>query len=104
MEPREILDGSVPKYFDQFCSKLRQKDCEIPSIIIQKASDVFNKLDGLKKIEKGHRIDILLDLETSRQRCKANNHVKKIHQRVDDTAHVNLDLLMEIIEYYKNRK
>ena len=54
MEPREILDGSVPKYFDQFCSKLRLKDSELPSIIIQKASDVFNKLDGLKKIEKGH--------------------------------------------------
>ena len=49
MEPREILDGSVSKCFDQFCSKLRQKDSEIPSIIIQKASDVFNKLDGLKK-------------------------------------------------------
>ena len=102
MEPREILDEAVPKCFDQFCSKIRQKDSELPSIILQKASDVFNKMHGLKKIEKGHRTNIHLDIETSRQRCQANNHVKKIYKRVDDAAHLNLDLLMEIIEYYKN--
>ena len=104
MESREISDETVPNCFDQFCSRVKQKDAELPINLLQKASNVFNKLHGLKKIENYHLTDIHLDIETSKQRYKANNHVKRIYKRVDDAAHENLDLIIEIIEYYKNRK
>ena len=100
-----IINKPVPLSFGRFCRKIKEKDCEVPDHIIQKASDVFNKLHGLKKIEKIHRVDIERStIETNHQDSQANKHVFKIYKKVDEAAFENLQLILEIIDYYKNKK
>ena len=101
---REIIDEPVPFSFHHFCQKIKQKDSQLPSTLLHKASTVFNKFHGLKKNEKNHRIDIDDMVETKHQWLQVNNHVKKCYKKIDETAFENLELILEIIDYYQNKK
>ena len=99
--PREIVDEPVPFSFREFSQKISERDNILPSDILRKASDIFNKLHGLKQIEKNHRTNIHFELETNRQYDQANTHVYKMYKKVDEVALKNLELIEEIIEHYK---
>ena len=99
--PREIVDEPLPSSFREFCQLINQKDHKLPADILQTASDVFNKLHGLKQIEKNHLKDIWFDIETIQQDNLAKNHVYKLNKKVDEAALKNLELIVKIIEHYK---
>ena len=100
---RGLLDDPIPLTFRDFCQTISQKDSKIPDDILRKASDVFNKLNGLKQVEKNHFNDVWDHIETRHHHNKQDNHIKKIYEKVDEAALKNLELIVEIIEHYKNK-
>ena len=101
-----LLDKSTaaPFSFSQYCQKIKQHDCQFPTDLLQKTAHVYNKLHGLKKIEKYHRIDIESStIETKRQSHQANCHVYKMYKKIDESALANLELILGIIDYYKKK-
>ena len=101
----EILHGPLPYTHSDFCQKIKLRDPTFPSPILHKISQIFNKLHGVKQIEKQHRIQIETDtIETIDQSNEADKHVNKIYIKVDEAAKANLQLIIDIIEHYKNKK
>ena len=102
----EVLDDEqVPFIFRSFSQKIKLRDSKFPSSILRRASDIFNKLHGVKKTEKKHRQDIETStIETIHQSSQANNHVHRVYKKIDESALEILQLILEIIDHYKNEK
>ena len=101
----EIFHARLPYTHSDFCKKMKLSDPTFPSPILHKISQIFNKLHGLKQIEKGHRIQIESStIETIHQSNEADKHVNKIYIKVDEAAKANHQLIIDIIEHYKNKK
>ena len=102
-EHEEVLDDEpVPFTFSSFCQKIKQRDSKFPSSILRRASDIFNKLHGVKRTEKNHRLDIEHStIETRHQSSQANNHVHTVYKKIDESAIEILQLILEIIDHYK---
>lgn len=102
LSSREILHEPIPYSYAHFCKTIKLRDPTFPSPILQRASHIFNKLHGLKQIEKNHRIEIESStIETIYQGSQANKHVSKVYMKVDEAAIANLQLITEIINHYK---
>ena len=102
---REILHEPIPFSYSDFCKTIKLRDPTFPSPILRRVSHIFNKFQGLKQIEKHHRIEIESStIETIHQASQANKHVSKVYMKVDEAANTNLQIIIEITDHYKKKK